>query len=72
MVAAPSSNESPLTNEISKWNERYMQDRKVQINTKTILRSMKSHEARSKNIQLYGGVNIINTGIIDQFRAGYV
>ena len=32
---------------------------------------MKSHEARSKNIQLYGGVNIINTGIIDQLRAEY-
>ena len=54
-----------------KWNKRYAQDKKIQISTKTIQRSMKSHEARSKNIQLYGGVNIINTGIIDQLRAEY-
>ena len=60
-----------VTDEIVKWNKRYARDRNVQISTKTIQRSMKSHEARSKNIQLYGGVNIINTGIIDQLRSEY-
>ena len=60
-----------ITEDITEWNKKYAQDKKVQISTKTIQRSMKAHEARSKNIELYGGVNIINTSIIDQLKTGY-